>query len=126
MLDDGDGGAIINVASIYGQLGPDWSLYEGTQMANPAAYAASKGGLIQLTRWLATTLSPTVRVNAISPGGVKRGQPQAFVERYEARTPLARMAQEQDFKGAIGFLASDLSEYMTGQILNVDGGFSAW
>lgn len=119
-------GTIINVASIYGILGPDYSLYEGTQMGNPAAYAASKGGLIQLTRWLATTLAPDIRVNAISPGGVFRNQPNKFVKRYELRTPLGRMATEEDFKGITAYLASDLSAYMTGQNLSVDGGWTAW
>lgn len=121
-----EGGNIINIASIYGEYGPDWHLYEGTSMGNPAAYAASKGGLIQLTRWLATTVGPRVRVNAISPGGVLRNQPQVFVQRYVARTPLARMATEEDFRGAIAFLASDLSRYVTGQNLMVDGGWGAW
>lgn len=120
------GGSVVNIASIYGQWGPDWSLYEGTSMANPAAYAASKGGVIQFTRWLATTLGPDVRVNAISPGGVARGQPENFVARYEARTPLHRMAREDDFRGAIAYLASDLSAYVTGQVLAVDGGWGAW
>jgi NAD(P)-dependent dehydrogenase (short-subunit alcohol dehydrogenase family) len=95
-------------------------------MANPAAYAASKGGLIQLTRWMATTLAPNVRVNAISPGGVARGQPQSFVDAYEKRTPLGRMATENDFRGAIAYLASDMSAYVTGQVLAVDGGWGAW
>lgn len=117
-------GSIINIASIYGVVGPDYSLYEGTAMGNPAAYAASKGGLLQLTRWLASTLAPTIRVNAISPGGVFRNQPQAFVQRYEQRTLLSRMANEEDFKGAIAYLASDLSAYVTGQNLMVDGGWS--
>jgi len=120
------GGSIINVASIYGALGPDWSLYEGTPMANPAAYAASKGGLIQLTRWLATTLAPEVRVNAISPGGIARAQPEGFVGRYTARTPLQRMMAENDVKGAIAFLASEMSGYVTGQNIFVDGGWSVW
>lgn len=120
------GGNIINIGSIYGEYGPDWRLYESTALANPAAYAASKGGLLQLTRWLATTLAPTVRVNAISPGGIFRNQPDVFVRRYEARTPLARMATEDDFRGAVGFLASDLSAYITGQILRVDGGWGEW
>jgi NAD(P)-dependent dehydrogenase (short-subunit alcohol dehydrogenase family) len=119
-------GSIINISSIYGVLGPDWSLYEGTIMGNPAAYAASKGGLIQLTRWLATTLAPAVRVNSVSPGGIARGQPDEFVKRYEARTPLRRMATEEDFKGIIALLASDASSYITGQDIMLDGGWSAW
>jgi NAD(P)-dependent dehydrogenase (short-subunit alcohol dehydrogenase family) len=119
-------GSIINIGSIYGQYGPDWSLYSGTTMSNPAAYAASKGGLLQLTRWSATTLAPKIRVNAISPGGLSRGQPQAFVDRYEARTPLGRMATEDDFLGVVAFLASDLSAYVTGQNLFVDGGWGVW
>ena len=126
MLMTADGASIINVASIYGELGPDWSLYEGTAMGNPAAYAASKGGLIQLTRWLSTTLAPSIRVNAISPGGIFRNQPSAFVERYVTRTPLKRMATEDDFRGVIAFLASDLSRYVTGQNLVVDGGWGVW
>ena len=119
-------GSIINVSSIYGISGPDFSLYEGTEMGNPAAYAASKGGLIQLTRWLATTIAPDVRVNTISPGGVWRNQPSEFVERYESRTPLGRMATEEDFKGVIAYLASDLSAYVTGQNIVVDGGWTTW
>lgn len=120
------GGNIVNMASIYGENGPDWRLYEGTAMGNPAAYGASKGGLIQLTRWLATTLAPHVRANSISPGGISRGQHEEFVARYEARTPLGRMATEDDFRGAIAFLASDLSSYVTGHNLSVDGGWGAW
>jgi NAD(P)-dependent dehydrogenase (short-subunit alcohol dehydrogenase family) len=119
-------GSIINIASIYGNLGPDWRRYEGTALGNPAAYAASKGGLIQLTRWLATTLAPRVRVNAISPGGIARGQPKAFVEQYVAQTPMQRMAREEDIKGVVAFLASDASAYVTGQNIMVDGGYSAW
>jgi NAD(P)-dependent dehydrogenase (short-subunit alcohol dehydrogenase family) len=126
LLSASGNGSIVNVASIYGVLGPDWSLYAGTSMTNPAAYAASKGGLIQLTRWLATTAAPSVRANSISPGGIARGQPRQFVDRYIARTPLARMATEDDFRGAIAYLASDLSNYVTGQDLLVDGGWSAW
>lgn len=126
LLRSAQGASIINIASIYGELGPDWSLYEGTDMGSPAAYAASKGGLLQLTRWLATTMAPTVRVNAISPGGVSRHQPETFVKRYRARTPLGRMATEDDFRGAITYLASDLGGYVTGQNLMVDGGWSIW
>ena len=119
-------GSIINVASIYGVVGPDYGLYAGTSMGNPAAYAASKGGLIQLTRWLATTLAPAVRVNALTPGGIARGQPQAFVDRYVARTPLRRMATETDMLGAVAYLAGGLSAYVTGQNIVVDGGWTAW
>ena len=119
-------GAIVNVASIYGISGPDYSLYEDTAMGNPAAYAASKGGLLQLTRWLATTLAPEVRVNAISPGGVFRNQPEVFVERYQNRTPLKRMAVEDDFKGVTAYLISDLSSYVTGQNIVIDGGWTSW
>ena len=120
------GANIVNIASIYGAFGPDSSLYEGTTMNNPAAYGASKGGLIQLTRWMSTNLAPKIRVNAISPGGVLRGQPEVFVERYSKRTPMKRMATEADFIGAITYLATDLSGYVTGQNLAVDGGWGVW
>lgn len=126
MLKYGNGGCIINISSIYGIYGPDYRLYEDTLMGNSAAYAASKGGLTQLTRWLSTTLAPEIRVNTISPGGVFRNQPEKFVERYEARTPMKRMATEDDFRGAIAYLASDLSSYVTGHDLVVDGGWGAW
>jgi NAD(P)-dependent dehydrogenase (short-subunit alcohol dehydrogenase family) len=119
-------GAVINVSSLYGLVGPDWRLYEGTAMANPAAYGATKGALAQLTNWLATTVAPDVRVNAMSPGGVWRNQPAEFVTRYALRTPLARMATEEDFKGVALFLASDMSSYVTGQNIVVDGGWCAW
>lgn len=119
-------GSVINVASIYGLVGPDMRLYDGVDMGNPAAYAASKGGLLQLTRWLATVLAPGVRVNAITLGGVNRGQPEVFQRRYIKRTPLKRMAIEEDFKGAVAYLASDLSSYVTGQNIIVDGGWTSW
>jgi len=117
-------GSIINIGSIYGINAPDYSLYKGTDMGNPAGYSVSKGGLIQMTRWLSSTVAPNIRVNSISPGGVWRNQPNEFVERYNAQTPLGRMANEEDFKGAIAYLASDLSAYVTGQNLVVDGGWS--
>jgi len=119
-------GSIIFISSIYGVVAPDMSLYQGTKMANPAAYNASKGGLLQLMRFLASIMAPRVRVNAISPGGVWRNQPEIFRERYEKRTPLARMAIEEDIKGAVAYLAGDLSTYVTGHNLVVDGGWTAW
>lgn len=119
-------GSIVAVGSIYGHVGPDWSLYKDTPLGNPAAYAASKGGLNQFTRWLATTLAPRVRANVVSPAGIRRGQPPAFEARAVARTPLGRLATEQDVADAVAFLAGDLSSYVTGQDLVVDGGWTAW
>ncbi len=126
LLRAAEGPNIVNMGSIYGELGPVWSLYKGTHMGNPAAYAASKGGLLQLSRWLATTLAPAIRVNVISPGGILRGQPASFLKKYRERTPLARLATENDIRGAIGFLTSDAAEYITGQVIRVDGGWTAW
>jgi NAD(P)-dependent dehydrogenase (short-subunit alcohol dehydrogenase family) len=126
LLRKGKGANIINISSIYGLYGPDWSLYENTNMGNPAAYAASKSGLIGLTRWLATTIAPEVRVNSIAPGGIFRNQPEAFTKRYSDKTPLGRLATEDDFRGVISYLASDLSKYVTGQVLSVDGGWGTW
>ncbi len=119
-------GSVINIGSIYGINGPDMQIYEGTTMGNPAAYAASKGGLVQLTRWLATVLAPHVRANTITLGGVYRSQPEKFHSKYVKKTPMQRMATEEDIKGAALFLASDLSAYVTGQNLVVDGGFTVW
>ena len=126
LLKKADGASILNVASIYGTYGPDWKLYADTEMGNPAAYGSSKGGLLQLTRWLSTTLAPEIRVNALSPGGIWRNQPNVFVERYEEKTPLGRMACEEDFRGALAFLVTDMSAYCTGQNLEVSGGWGVW
>ena len=119
-------GSIINISSIYGVVGPDKSLYEGTNIGNPSAYGASKGGLIQFTRYLSTELAPKVRANSISPGGLWRNQDPVFVKRYESKTPMQRMATEQDLVGTAIFLASDMSGYITGQNILVDGGWTAW
>jgi NAD(P)-dependent dehydrogenase (short-subunit alcohol dehydrogenase family) len=123
ILKKSEGANIINIASIYGVFAPDWTLYDGTTMNNPAAYSASKGGLLQLTRWLAGTIAPHVRVNSISPGGIIRGQPDVFIGRYAAKTPLGRMASEDDLRGAVAYLASDMAGYVTGHNLIVDGGW---
>lgn len=119
-------GSIINILSIYAVSAPDLRIYEGLGMGNPAAYASSKGGLLQLTRWLSTVLAPAVRVNAISPGGILADQPESFVARYSERTPLRRMGHEDDVRGAVAYLATDLSAYVTGQNLLVDGGWTVW
>jgi len=119
-------GSIINISSIYGVVGPNMALYEGTSMGNPAAYAASKGGIIQLSRWMSTVLAPDIRANTITPGGIYRNQAESFHQAYVSRTPLKRMGTEEDFKGAVGYLASDLSAYVTGQNLIVDGGWTVW
>lgn len=122
LLRRGSGPSIVNVGSIYGSVGPDWSLYQGLEMSNPAGYAVSKGGLRQLTRWLASTLAPDIRVNSIAPGGIYRNQPDEFVSRYVQRTPLGRMASEHDVVGAVAYLLSSASEYVTGQEIVIDGG----
>jgi len=118
--------SLIAIGSIYGMVGPDMRLYEGSKLGNSAAYAASKGGLIQFVRWLSTVLAPHTRVNTLSPGGIFRDHSQTFVSQYKARTPLNRMATEEDLKGAILYLASDMSSYVTGHNLVVDGGWSVW
>lgn len=119
------GGVIINIASIYGVVGPDFSIYEGTPMTMPAAYSAIKGGIINFTRYLACYYGPYgIRVNSISPGGVLNGQSESFVKRYSQKTPLRRMAKPEDIVGALIYLASDVSSYVTGHNLIVDGGWT--
>lgn len=125
-LDQSGHGVIVNVGSIYGVTAPNMNLYTGTKMGNPAAYAASKAGLVQLTKYMSTVLAPKIRVNAISPGGIERGQPEAFQSRYSALTPLGRMGTEQDLKAVTAFLCSDASAYITGQNIMVDGGWTVW
>jgi NAD(P)-dependent dehydrogenase (short-subunit alcohol dehydrogenase family) len=126
ILAKGGVGSVVNIASIYGVAAPDFRLYEGTSMGNPAAYNASKGGLIQLTRYLATALAPSIRVNCISPGGIRRGQPSPFIQKYIEKVPLGKMGEEEDFKGIAQLLMSDLGNYITGQNFVVDGGMTVW
>jgi len=127
MANNGRGGSIINIASIYGIVGPDDAMYEGTDMSMPLEYAAVKGAIISLTRAIATRFGRYgVRANTISPGGVFDGQPDNFVQRYCNKVPLKRMATVEDIASAACFLASDEAKYVTGINLKIDGGLTAW
>lgn len=119
-------GSIINIASIYGMVGPDFSIYEGTEMTMPAAYSAIKGGIINFTRYLSSYLGKhNIRVNAVSPGGILNNQPLSFIENYNKKVPLGRMAFPKDISPLISFLLSDNAEYITGQNIAVDGGLTS-
>jgi NAD(P)-dependent dehydrogenase (short-subunit alcohol dehydrogenase family) len=120
------GGSIINFGSIYGVGGPDFTIYEGTDMKNSMIYAAVKGGIINLSRYLASYYGVfNVRINAICPGGVFDNQDPIFVKNYSKKTPLKRMAKAEEIASVVLFLASDAASYITGATIMVDGGWSA-
>ena len=119
-------GVIVNIASIYGFMAPRFELYENTDFTSPVEYSAIKGGLLSLTKYLASYLGKhDIRVNAISPGGVHNNQPESFVSQYSDRTVIGKgMAEPDDLTGALIFLLSNASKYVTGQNIVVDGGWS--
>jgi len=123
-------GNIINIGSIYGIVGVDQRIYEGMEFNSPISYAATKGAIITMTKWLASYWRDKgIRVNCLSPGGVNSKSryklSQKFIDNYSYRTILGRMANEWDYCGAMLFLCSDASEYMTGSNLIIDGGWTA-
>ncbi len=132
MIKQGRGGSIIQTSSIYGTLGADKRIYQGSQevgrpINTPAVYSASKAAVGGLTRYLATYWADAgVRVNTLSPGGVQGDQNEEFVHRYSERIPMRRMGRPEEIVQAMLFLASDASSYVTGQNLVVDGGLQAW
>jgi NAD(P)-dependent dehydrogenase (short-subunit alcohol dehydrogenase family) len=132
MIRQGAGGSIIQTSSIYGIRASDKRIYEGSQymgmqISNPAVYSASKAAVVGLTTYLAAYwVDQGIRVNTLTPAGVDSGQNATFKARYSARVPLGRMAQADEIVGALIYLASDASSYVTGQNIVVDGGLSAW
>ena len=119
-------GNIVNIASIYGLVGPDFTVYNGTNMTMPAAYSVIKGGLVNFTRYLASYLgSHQIRVNTVSPGGIFDNQNEIFVNNYNNKVPMRRMGIPSDISPSVAFLLSDEASYITGQNLIIDGGWTA-
>lgn len=119
-------GSIVNIASIYGVVGNDFTLYEEYGGTSPSAYSAIKGGIINFSRYMASYFGKKgVRVNCVSPGGIFDNQHPSFVARYEAKVPMGRLGNPEDIAPAVSFLLSDEARYITGQNLIVDGGWTA-
>ena len=119
-------GSIVNISSVYGTVGPDFTVYDGTEMTMPAAYSAIKGGVVNFSRYLASYFGPFgIRVNCVSPGGIFDNQPKQFVTNYEKKVPMRRMGLPNDIAAPVAFLLSDEAAYITGQNLMVDGGWTA-
>jgi NAD(P)-dependent dehydrogenase (short-subunit alcohol dehydrogenase family) len=118
-------GSIVNMTSIYGVVGPDFTVYGDTGMTMPAAYSAIKGGVINFTRYLAAYLGPyNIRINCVSPGGIFDNQNPIFVDNYNKKVPMRRMGLPADIAPSVAFLLSEESKYITGQNLIVDGGWT--
>lgn len=118
-------GSVVNVASIYGVVGNDMTIYEGTEIEPPAAYSAIKGGIIAFTRYLASAYGKhNIRINCVSPGGIFDNQNSLFVLNYTKRVPMRRMGRPDDIAPVVDFLLSEDSKYITGQNLIVDGGYT--
>jgi NAD(P)-dependent dehydrogenase (short-subunit alcohol dehydrogenase family) len=119
-------GVIINIGSIHSFVSPDLSLYEGTEMTSPAAYTAIKGGILMYSKYLSSYYGKdNIRVNVVCPGGIVNNQPKEFIEKYNAKTLLKRMAKPEEVAPSVIFLASEGASYITGTTLIVDGGFTA-
>lgn len=119
-------GSVVNISSMYGVVGPDFNVYNGTDMTMPAAYSAIKGGIINFSRYLASYFGPDgIRINCVSPGGIFDNQNEVFVSQYEQKVPMRRMGLPEDIAPSVAFLLSDDSAYITGQNLIVDGGWTA-
>lgn len=124
-------GVILNVASMYGHVAPDYRIYDGKKYANPPSYGAAKAGVIQLTKYLSSFLAEKgIRVNAISPGPFPfpstQEENREFIERLKSKNILGRIGEPDDLKGAVAILCSDASKYMTGQNICIDGGWAVW
>lgn len=120
------GGSLINFGSIYGVVGNNFSVYEGTNLTSPMAYSAIKGGIANLDRYLASYFGEfNIRVNTICPGGVINGQNETFVKNYSKNTPLKRMGKAEEIASVVLFLASDAASYISGATIMVDGGWTA-
>jgi NAD(P)-dependent dehydrogenase (short-subunit alcohol dehydrogenase family) len=119
-------GSIVNITSIYGVVGNDFTVYDGTNLTSPAAYSAIKGGIINFTRYLASYFGKyNIRTNCVSPGGIFNNQNEIFVKNYEYKVPMKRMGTPEDIAPSVIFLLSDDSKYITGQNLIIDGGWTA-
>ncbi len=118
-------GSIVNLASIYGVFPPDFTMYEGTTMTMPVEYAATKAGVVSLTRYFAQYYLPYgVRCNAVAPGGVREDQPASFQTAYDARSGQRGLLEPEDIAGTVVFLVSDAARHVTGQVIVVDDGWS--